>query len=70
MPVIDSMAVAAMAMPYRPPSVYEPQIAKQTAITGSAVDFIDTPGRRSCWCAWPVCEASATLRTGEYSVAV
>ena len=73
MPVIDSMAVAAMAMPYRPsraaPSV-EPQIARHTAITGSAVDFIDTPRPAMMLVAWPVCEAAATLRTGLYSVAV
>jgi hypothetical protein len=41
--VSDNIAVAAMAMPYRPPSSNAPQIAKQIAITGNAVDFIDTP---------------------------
>ena len=39
-------------------------------MTGSAVDFIDTPRPAIMFVAWPVCEASATLRTGEYSVAV
>ena len=43
MPVSDSIAVAAIAMPYRPPSSKAPQMAKQIAMTGSAVDFIDTP---------------------------
>ncbi|MNP85611.1 hypothetical protein D3C76_1854230 [compost metagenome] len=43
MPAIDSIAVAAIAMPYRPASANAPQIARHTAITGSAVDFIDTP---------------------------
>ena len=70
MPVIDSIAVAAMAMPYRPPSSNEPQIATHTAITGSAVDFIDTPRPAMMLVAWPVVEAAATCRTGAYSVAV
>ncbi len=70
MPVSDNIAVAAMAMPYRPPSSYAPQIAKQMAMTGSAVDFIDTPRPAMMLVACPVCEALATLRTGEYSVAV
>ena len=70
MPVSDNMAVAAMAMPYRPPSSNAPQIAKQIAITGSAVDFIDTPRPAMMLVAWPVCEAAATFCTGEYSVAV
>ena len=43
MPVIDSMAVAAMAMPYRPAREYAAQIATHTASTGSAVDFMETP---------------------------
>ena len=42
-PVIDNIAVAATAMPYRPASSYEAQIARHTASTGAAVDFIDTP---------------------------
>jgi hypothetical protein len=37
MPAIDSIAVAAMAMPYRPPTMDASQIAKHTAMTGSAV---------------------------------
>ena len=46
MPAIDSIAVAAMAMPYRPPSLCAKKIAVHTAITGSAVDFIETPSRQ------------------------
>ena len=70
MPVMDSMAVAAIAMPYRPSSVKAPQIARHTAITGSAVDFMETPRPAMMLVAWPVCEAAATLRTGLYSVEV
>ena len=43
MPVMDSMAVAAMAMPYSPAKEKAAQMATHTASTGSAVDFIDTP---------------------------
>ena len=43
MPAMESIDVAAIAMPYSPPSSNAPQIARQTATTGSAVDFIDTP---------------------------
>jgi len=50
--------------------VNEAQIAMHTAMTGSAVDFIETPSPAIMLVAWPVCEASATLRTGLYSVAV
>ena len=70
MPVSDSIEVAAMAMPYSPSSSNAPQIARHTAITGSAVAFIDTPSPAMMLVAWPVCEALATLRTGLYSVAV
>ena len=70
MPVIDSIEVAAIAIPYRPSSVNAPQIARHTAMTGSAVAFIDTPSPAMMLVAWPVCEALATLRTGAYSVAV
>ena len=59
-----------MAMPYRPSSAYAAQIAAHTAITGSAVDFIDTPRPAIMLVAWPVCEAAEILRTGLYSVAV
>ncbi len=43
MPVMLSIEVAAMAMPYRPASEYEPQMARHTAMTGAAVAFIETP---------------------------
>src|SRR5256885_16572487 len=69
MPVIDSIEVAAIAIPYRPSSVNAPQIARHTAMTGSAVAFIDTPSPAMMLVAWPVSEAAATLRTGAYSVA-
>ena len=45
-------------------------MAAHTAITGSAVDFMETPRPAMMLVAWPVSEALATLRTGEYSVAV
>ena len=40
------------------------------AITGQAVDFIDTARPAITFVPWPVCEAAATYRTGPYSVAV
>ena len=64
MPVIDSIEVAAIAMPYSPASQYETKIATQTASTGKAVDFIDTPRPAMMLVAWPVFEASAMCRTG------
>jgi hypothetical protein len=45
-------------------------MAKQIAITGSAVDFIEIPSPAMILVACPVCEALATLRTGLNSVAV
>ncbi len=70
MPAIDSIAVAAMAMPYSPPSACAPQIAAQTAITGMAVDFIETPRPAMMLVPWPVVEAEATCCTGLYWVPV
>ncbi len=64
MPAIDSIEVAAMAMPYRPASEYDTRIATHTAITGQAVDFIDTPRPAMMLVACPVTLASATWRTG------
>ena len=69
MPVIDSIDVAAIAMPYRPAHQYETKIATQTAITGHAVDFIDTPRPAMMLVAWPVVDAGATCCTGLKSVA-
>ena len=43
MPAIDSMDMAATAMPYRPAKLYEAKMAKHTNITGQAVERIDTP---------------------------
>jgi hypothetical protein len=43
MPAIDSIAVAAIAMPYKPPNQYDARIAAHTDTTGHAVDRIDTP---------------------------
>ncbi len=42
----------------------------QTAITGHAVAFIDTPMPAMMLVACPVVDASAMCRTGLYSVAV
>ena len=70
MPAIDSIEVAAMAMPYRPPSMYETTIAMQTKSTGQAVDFIDTPRPAIMLVAWPVTLAAATCCTGLYCVPV
>ena len=41
MPAIDSMAVAAIATPYRPASMKDARIATHTNTTGQAVDFIE-----------------------------
>ena len=70
MPAIDSIAVAAIAMPYRPPCRNANQIAAHTATTGSAVDFIDTPSPAMMLVPWPVVEALATCCTGLYWVPV
>ncbi len=70
MPVIDSIAVAAIAMPYRPAKKCAPQIAAQTDSTGNAVDFIEMPMPAMMLVACPVVDARATWRTGPYSVAV
>ena len=69
-PVIDSIAVAATAIPYRPPNEYDAQIATHTMITGAAVERIDTPRPAMMLVAWPVVEAAAMCRTGPYSVLV
>ncbi len=53
-----------MAMPYSPPSSKQPQIARQTAITGQAVDFIEMPSPAMMLVPWPVVEAEAMCRTG------
>ncbi len=70
MPVMDSMAVAAMAMPYRPARANDPQMARHTASTGAAVAFMETPRPAMTLVPWPVVEAAAMWRTGAYSVAV
>ncbi len=76
-PVIDSIVVAAMAMLYRPASESpagasrnEPQMLAQTAMTGHAVDFIDTPRPAMMLVASPVSDASAIVFTGLKSVPV
>ena len=43
MPAIDSIEVAAIAMPKSPASAYAAQIARHTDSTGHAVERIDTP---------------------------
>src|SRR5690606_22328528 len=70
MPAIDSMLVAATAMPYRPAAAYEAMIAAQTKSTGQAVDFIETAMPAMMLVAWPVLEAWATYFTGPYWVPV
>lgn len=70
MPAMDNMAVAAMAMPYRPPKWNALQIAAHTAITGSAVDFIEIPSPAMMLVPWPVVLAEATCCAGAYWVPV
>jgi len=60
MPAIDSIEVAATAMPYRPPSQYAETIAAQTNSTGQAVDFIDTASPAMMFVPWPVVDDCAT----------
>ena len=64
MPAIDSIAVAAIAMPYRPPSAYAAQIATQIATTGRPVAFIEMPRPAMMLVPWPVVEACAMCCTG------
>jgi len=45
-------------------------MATQTASTGYAVDFIDTPRPAMIFVPWPVVDASAMWRTGLKSVPV
>jgi len=63
MPVMESIEVAAIAMPYRPPSVGEVDRGAH-ASTGSAVARIDTPSPAMMLVPWPVVEACAMWRTG------
>ena len=65
-----SMAVAATAMPNSPASAYEAMIATQTQITGHAVERIETPRPAMMLVPWPVVDAAAMWRTGEYCVPV
>ncbi len=64
MPVIDSIAVAATAMPYKSASQYDVNIATQIAITGHAHAFIDTARPAMMLVACPVVDACATYLTG------
>ena len=70
MPAIDSMAVAAIAIPYKPASQNDTKMAIQTEITGHAVAFIETPIPAMMLVACPVVDACATCCTGLNSVAV
>ena len=70
-PVIDNIAVAAMAMLYRPASsspagasANAPQMLAQTAITGQVVAFMETPRPAMILVASPVNDASAMVLTG------
>jgi hypothetical protein len=67
---MESIAVAAMAIPYKPASEYEIRIATTTDRTGQTVDFIDIAIPAIILVASPVSEAAATFLTGPYSVAV
>ena len=76
-PVIDSIAVAAIAMLYKPPigtpsgaSANAPQMLAQTARTGRAVAFIEMPRPAMMFVASPVSDALAIVFTGAYSVLV
>ena len=64
MPVIDSMPSRRSRCRRGRASSYAPQIAAQTASTGSAVDFIDTPRPAMMFVAWPVVDDAATFFTG------
>jgi len=64
------MAVAAIAIPYKPAISKAPQIDRQTANTGKAVERIDRPKPAITLVPSPVVEAAAIPRTGPYSVAV
>ncbi len=56
-PAIDSIAVAATAMPYKPASAYDTRIPTQTNSTGHAVDFIEMPMPAMILVACPVVDA-------------
>ena len=64
MPVIDSIEVAATAMPYRPASQCEARMAAEIASTGHAQAFSDTAMPAMMFVAWPVVDACATYWTG------
>ncbi len=70
MPAIESMEVAAIAMPYRPASQNADQMARQMTMTGHPVDFMETAMPAMMLVAWPLVEASATYLTGKKSVPV
>ena len=59
MPAIDSIDVAAMAIPYKPASQNDTKIATHTEITGHAVAFIEMPIPAMMFVAWPVVDACA-----------
>src|SRR5215467_5680707 len=64
MPVIDSIDVAATAMPYRPANLYAARIAMQMATSGQPHAFIDTAMPAMMLVACPVVDAFATYFTG------
>src|ERR1044072_8831445 len=70
MPVTDSMATAAMAMPYRPARLYAANMATAMTRTGRATDCMPTARPEMMLVAGPVSEALATRLTGAYCVAV
>ncbi|MNW09276.1 hypothetical protein D3C71_2062360 [compost metagenome] len=70
MPAMESIDIAATAMPYRPASWYDTKMATQTKITGQAVDRIDTPRPAMMLVPCPVVDAWAMCCTGAYWVPV
>src|SRR6218665_286970 len=61
-----SMDMAVTAMPYRPASWEADRMARQTKITGQAVERIDTPRPAMMFVPWPVVEAWAICCTSAY----
>src|SRR5256885_13526838 len=70
MPVIDSIEVAATAIPYNPANLYDARIAAQMAISGHAQAFIETAMPAMMLVACPVVDACATYLTGANCVPV
>ena len=70
MPVIESIDIAATAMPKRPPSQLAARMAATMTTIGHAVDFMETARPAMMLVPCPVVEALAMSRTGGYFVEV